>query len=564
MSGERQIAWAAALSYSDGAPPAPASRGLSPSLAWQVLPGVALAARPPLSVESGPDGAWSLAVGRSDDAGCRVVARPGPVLAIERGPFGAAGGYVARSTAALWLAPDPLAAAALAGLPRVVDPVALHGYLCCSYVPAPHSIIAGVDAVPAGTGLTLSPSGEQHRPARRWEDRGSPIEEEEAAARLRHLLAEAVTQRLGGARTVGVFLSGGLDSALVTALLCTAGVSVRAYTLDFGPPWDAELPYARAVAAHLGVPLTAVPARGRDIARALEPAAAALAQPFGDAVTVPLWLLGQAAARDVDVVFNGEGGDQLFGGWTNKPMIAAALYGGPAPDEEAAYLATFHRFHGLTDELYTAAARARVADVDAGTWVRPALAGPGGLIHRLRAANIALKGAQNIAPRAAQLAAAHRLRLEMPFFDAALAGWSFTLPPELLLRGACEKYVLKLAAAPLLPEVVVWREKRGMGVPATDWLQGPLRKEATRRLAPDRLRRDGRLRPAAVAPLLRGEDQPGEYRRRRAGEKLWALLMLHTWLDVHGVTGEVSETGNLQHSPFPLSPRPAYGETSER
>jgi asparagine synthase (glutamine-hydrolysing) len=151
-----------------------------------------------------------------------------------------------------------------------------------------------------------------------------------------------------------------------------------------------------------------------------------------------------------------------------------------------------------------------------------------------------------------QLAAAHGLRVRAPFFDRALADWTFSLPPDWFLRGACEKHLLKRAAEPYLPPAIVWREKRGMGVPTTEWCLGPLRRDLARCLSPTRLRRDGWFDPASLATLLRGQDQPQEYRRRRLGEKLWTLLMLHLWLDTHA-----------QHLPTPM-PKHLNARTPER
>jgi asparagine synthase (glutamine-hydrolysing) len=108
------------------------------------------------------------------------------------------------------------------------------------------------------------------------------------------------------------------------------------------------------------------------------------------------------------------------------------------------------------------------------------------------------------------------------------------------LNGACEKYLLKHAAESYLPPVIVWREKRGMGVPVTEWLRGPLRREAGRRLSARRLARDGLFRPEAVRTLLRGEDHPGEVRRRRLGERLWTLLMAQIWTEASGISYQVS------------------------
>ena len=441
--------------------------------------------------------------------------------------FGVRPAYTLRLDGRTHAAGDPRELRRLPGAPRGVDPAALHGYLCFSHPPSPATLFAGV---------------RRAEPPAPWRESAPPAVDEAAAARrLLELLRASVARMLGTERDVGVFLSGGLDSSLVAALLAEAGARVHPFTLDFGPPWDEEVEHAAAVAAHLGRPLHRVPVRAREVRAALEPTARALHQPFGDPVTVPLYLLGAAARGRVGTVFNGEGGDQLFGGWANKPMIAAETYGGAEYSREAAYLATYHRFHGAEDRLLTPGARALLGPPDAGAWIRPTLDADGfpSLLHRLRAANLRLKGAQNIAPRMAQLAAAHGLEVRAPFLDRALAEWTFTLPASLFLRGAEEKHLLKAAAATLLPADVVWRPKRGMGVPATQWcrgsfrgLLGPVRREVARRLSARRLRRDGWFDPAFVAALRAGEDRPGETRRRRAGEKLWALLMLHVWMDV--------------------------------
>lgn len=445
-------------------------------------------------------------------------------------PFGVRPVHALRLGERMHTAADPRALRRLPGAPRGVDPAALHGYLCFSHPPGRRTLFDGIERIPA--------------PAP-WRELPAPADEDSAVRTLRALLAASVERMLGAERDVGVYLSGGLDSSLVAALLARAGARVHLFSLDFGPPWDAELEHAQTVAAHLDRPLHRVRARPRDVSRALEPTAAALHQPFGDPVTVPLFLLGQAARDHVSTVFNGEGGDQLFGGWATKPMLAAEAYGGAGYSREAAYLGTYHRFHGAEDQLLTPAARAAIGAMEAGAWLRPALDAPGlpTLLHRLRAANIRLKGAQNIAPRMTQLAQAHGLAVRAPFFDLSLAEWTFTLPPEFFLRGASEKHLLKRAAEGLLPPEVIDRPKRGMGVPATEWLLhwlSPVRREAARRMSSRRLKRDGWFDPAYVAVLRRGDDDPGETRRRRLGERLWALLMLHVWMDVQDPPLEIA------------------------
>ena len=498
----------------------------------------------PARLMCAPGGLIRAQIGTDEEAGCSATIAPdGGTLTLACDPFGLHGVFYTRIGGTFWAASDPCLLRNLPGASGGLSPDALHGYLCFSHVPTPLTMTAGVSALPAGHRLMVTAGHvqEEHGPA--WREREpSPLDEDALAGELRGLLRAAVARRLGNDLDVAVFLSGGLDSSLIAALLAEAGARVHLFTLDFGPPFDAELACAHQVAAHLKRPLHVVPARPAQIRGALEATGAAMQQPLGDGVAVPLYLLGQAArAHGLTTAFNGEGGDQLFGGWANKPMIAAELYrptgGDLEADREAAYLATYHRFWGLTDQFYTPQAREAITGLDAGAWVRPALSADGSpspsLLHRLRAANLRLKGAQNIAPRAVQLGAAHGLRVQMPLFDRALTEWTFGLPSEWFLRGACEKYGLKRAAEAFLPFEIVWREKRGMGVPATEWCLGPLRREVAHWLSPRRLKRDGLFEPDAVARLRRGEDQGGEFRRRRVGEKLWALLMLHVWRETH-------------------------------
>lgn len=452
-------------------------------------------------------------------------------LELQTDPFGLHGISYLRDGEAIWAASDPrllLGVRDWSGW----NAAALHGYCCFSHVPAGTTLFDGIDSLVAGE--TLRFSGGVATVAHRtdWaENRPFVTDAASATEDLRMGLTRAVRDRIGMEQKVGVFLSGGLDSSLIAAILVNLGVEVELFTLDFGPPYDLEVPYARQVAAHLGRPLHLVSAKPGDVARAIDSTAAALQQPFGDGVVAPLFLLGRAAREHVDVVFNGEGGDQLFGGWSNKPMLAAEMFAPGDYDRVQAYLGSYHRFAGIEAGYFSSRALRQIDASSARRSIAPALleGDYSTLLHRLRAANLRLKGAQNIAPRAAQICGANGLRVRSPFFDPDLARWSFSLAPELLLNGPSEKYVLKLAAEKLLPESVVWREKRGMGAPTTEWCLGPLRKELGIRLAGKRLRELGWFDERAVDRLRKGEDEPGEFRRRRLGEKLWLIIMLEAW-----------------------------------
>ncbi|HXG67642.1 MAG TPA: asparagine synthetase B family protein [Blastocatellia bacterium] len=415
----------------------------------------------------------------------------------------------------------------------------LYGYACFSYVPTPLTPVRNMHALPAGSeamwrsGHALSPIS---RRVSEWREEGGEIRHEnEAIAELQNLLQEAIREQLADlpAGPVGVFLSGGLDSSVVAALLVREGVQVRAYTLDFGKYGLPEWPFAEQVAASLRIPLTKVPATPRRVRKALSATAEALDMPYGDGVTVPLFLLNEAASQDCAVVFHGEGGDQLFAGWTNKPLIASGIYGQLHPegnDFDREYLRTFHRLHGYEAAVYSPQVLAEISELDPMEWLRDVLDGSftGTLLHRLRRANLMLKGAQNIQPRATALALAHGLKARTPFCYKPLAEWTFRLAGELCLRGPCEKYLLKRAVEGWLPQEIVWREKRGMGVPLTAWCLGQLWREIGAWLNPNTLQAEGRWQPDLALRVATG-NLSGHLQGRRTGEILWLLLMWQVW-----------------------------------
>lgn len=418
---------------------------------------------------------------------------------------------------------------------RTVTLAALYGYSCFSYVPEPLTPIEGIAALPAGCQLDL-PGPHSAKRYFDWQESAELISDESVAVtQLQTLLDEAINSQLEriGTDEVGVFLSGGLDSSITAALLKRAGVRVRAYALDFGAYGISELPYAEMVANSLRIPLVKVSAAPRKIARVVTATARALDLPYGDGVTAPLYLLNEAASNDVEIVFNGEGGDQLFAGWTNKPIIAAGVYQQLKPeagDLIGEYLRTFHRLHGYEEWVFSAAALSEIKQMDAARWLFNALDGKNtpSLLHQLRRANLLLKGAQNIQPRATNLAYAHSLKVRTPFCYLPLARWTFQLAGDLFLRGCCEKYLLKRAVADLLPHEVVWREKRGMGVPLTSWLLGPLWRKAGGWLNPEILRAEGRWQPDLALRIATGK-LSGHIQGRRIGESLWLLIMWQSW-----------------------------------
>lgn len=487
------------------------------------------------------DGAFAVAWVDNDGARLRLL----------RDPFGVRSLYYFSSKTAVYFASELKQLMAVPECSREIDLAAIHKYLTFSFVPGEAVPIAGVKRVLPGHIATFESLGApktdayfvlEEKEEEAFRDRTAAVEA------LREVAKAAVTQRVAHGEPIALYLSGGLDSSAMAVWLKSRETDTTLLTLDFGVH-SIEREESEAVAKTVGFPHVLVPVSGEELAGKIPDLAAKLDLPFGDIVTGPQMMLGLAAkARGIQHVLNGEGGDQLFGGWTNKPMIAAEIFGGIAStaeteeSREETYLRSYHRFYGSEDALYTDMFREAVGGPgQRRAHLAPYLSGERGegFLNRVRLADIALKGSQNILPRAERIAAGLGLTVSMPLFDRKLAEFSFRLPSEMKLHGACEKFVLKIAMQGRLPEDIIWRKKAGMSVPMTDWLQGPLR-EVVEEYAGDRaVTARGWFRKEHVAKLREGNDRPGETRKRRVGEKLWALIMLEAWVR-HVVEGKPS------------------------
>jgi len=462
-------------------------------------------------------------------------------LSLARDPFGVRSLYYTTWDGGFFFASELKQLLAIAGLPIALDHASVHKYLTFSFVPGEDVLIKGIRRLLPGHCMKIVANGAP--PTTKsyvtLTERIDPaLNDRKAAVKLiRQQCQRAVTARLNGEARVGLFLSGGLDSSGVAVWLKKAGVDIEAFSLDFGTQ-SVERDQAELVAKHLDIPLTLVPVGGADIARIFSDLLWRLDLPFGDPVTGPQFLLGRAARQaGVSVIFNGEGGDQLFGGWTNKPMIAASLYANlyrPQSREEL-YLKSYHRFYGREAELYTTAMQEKVGSPgQRRALLMPYLhaANATTFLSRMRLADISLKGSQNILPRMERMANAWGLDARVPLFDRKLAEAAFTLPPHMKLNGAIEKYVLKLALKKSLPREIVWRRKFGMSVPITDWVLGPLAPVFDQLLDEQSLSKRGLFRREYVAAMRRGVPEANDVRRRRIGERLWTLAVLEGWLRI--------------------------------
>ena len=416
-------------------------------------------------------------------------------------------------------------------LPMRIDVAGVAAFLTFAYLPGERTLLEGVREVLPGTTVRLGADGSREVFSY-WEPTETRIEGSGHARRLRKLLEEAVASRLPRGEDVGVFLSGGVDSSAVTALACRLhDRPVRSFAINFGADLPNELAYSGLVAAHCGTRHRVLTFSGEEIARHLPDAIAQLDCLVGDPLTVPNLLLARAAAADgLRVILNGEGGDPVFGGPKNLPMILFELYRvDPSPQARAqAYLRSYRKcYEDLPLLLTPEAQRALASAPPLEETVSPFLESPRmrSYLNRLLYTNTRTKGAHHILTKVERLTASCGVEGRAPLFDRAVVDFAFAIPPERKLRGTSEKWILKRATEDLLPATIVHRPKSGMRVPVQHWLQGPLRRMADDLLLGARAQSRGLFRPEPIRAWMAGENSLWP----RHGAKLWLLLSLELW-----------------------------------
>ncbi len=423
-----------------------------------------------------------------------------------------------------------IAALVRAGVPADRDRHAVACSLVLGYVPAPGTALTRVEQVGPAEVWRIRGNAVRRRLHHRFEERVDRRRSLAAAARrLDRVVTECVEHALPAAGKIGAFLSGGIDSSLVLARVHEAGREVQPFTLHFGDRLPGEIRYARAVAEHLGLPLEVLELGAREFCAALPEAIAQLEDALSEPIAVPNFVLARLAARSVDTLFTGEGGDPSFGGPKNVGLVLAQLYGGLplAPSVAETYLAAHHHLaddleRALTPEILEGFRRSELL-----SRVAVDLSPRRGqtVVGRWMRANVLWKGGNNILVKVAKMVGASGLALRSPLFDPALVDLAMTIPPWQKLRGTEEKVCLKLAARRSLPRPVVERPKRGMAVPLSAWLRGELGSLARDVLTESRVRQRGFFRWSYVEKLLSREEQPTELARSRTAEKLWLLLV---------------------------------------
>ncbi|MEE1742444.1 asparagine synthase-related protein [Streptomyces sp. BE147] len=468
----------------------------------------------------------------------------GTDLIVIRDQVGARTAFYARAEGA-WAASTSLRALRRwPALGTSMNLSAVRSFLTFAYLPGEETLLTGVREVLPGRVLRLGRDGTAVETVY-WEPReelAEPAPRDPAGhvLALRSLLERATADRLPRAEPAAVLLSGGIDSSLVTALAARLhSRPVHTYSISFGDELPNELGYSGLVAAHCRTRHRVLNVSGDTVAARLAEAAGLLDSPVGDPLTVPNLLLAEAVAADgASVVLNGEGGDPVFGGPKNLPMLVQEMHREPgAPwdeDRATAYLRSYRKCWTDLPVLLTAGTLDALRDAPAPQrfvepYLSPGAGGPhrmGHLLNQLLHCNLRTKGAHHILTKVERLTASRGIEGRAPLFDRRVIDHAFATPPAYKLRGSTEKWILKEAVRDLLPDTVVDRPKSGMRVPVQQWLTGPLRELGNDLLLSRQSARRGLFRPDTIRTWMKGE---GTLLPRQGG-KLWLVLTLELWL----------------------------------
>jgi asparagine synthase (glutamine-hydrolysing) len=482
------------------------------------------------------DGAGFFA--KLDGAFALALAAAGTIYLVRDG-LGEKPLYFTRINGALLFASEIKAFFAHPAFHAEANPASLLQLLVFSFIPNAPTMFRGVSEVLPGT-LQVETETES-RSQRHWdlEETHEDLGEAYYRQAVQVALERAVASRLPAGAKPAVFLSGGVDSSAVAANLATK-TSPLAISVGFGEGMPNELRYAQAVAQRATIRHEVLHVHPDGFVALLPKIIWTLDDPLCDCITVPNYLLAEAAAKSgCNIVFNGEGGDPLFGGPKNKFMILREWYAHLQADQDRsegrarAYLGSYHKFYDHLRDACTPGFLKQAGGDPALIAVAKPFLSSGSQKHflnRLMYVNIKLKGGQNILVKVDKMLSAHGMRVASPLFDQKLTELTFRIPPKYKRRGDIEKYIFKKAVEHTLPKTVVYRKKAGMGVPLNAWFRNTrLRDYAGDLLLSPRSRQRGIFQPKFVQTLLDGRMPTHAIGQDRSGELLWMMLAIELW-----------------------------------
>lgn len=466
-----------------------------------------------------------------------------------------------------------------------IDRDALALYLRHNYVPAPYSMYRGIAKLPPGSWLTLTTNAAAVSPAPTFYWRACDaaqagarrdLSDETAIAALDALLRRATGGQMVADVPLGAFLSGGIDSSTVVALMqAQSSRPVQTFTIGFHEAGYNEAEHAHAVAAHLGTEHTELYVTAEQAMAVIPRLPALYDEPFADSSQIPTFLVAELARRHVTVSLSGDGGDELFGGY-NRYVWASRIWRslGWAPRPLRAALA------GILTTLPPAAWNGVFAGLSLLLPKRWRYANPGDKLHKLagilavrspeeiylalvshtdRPASVVIGSREpvtvltdrrqwadvpdfesrmmyldqmtylpdDILTKVDRAAMGVSLETRVPLLDHRVVEFAWQLPLSIKIRDGQTKWLLRQVLYRYVPRELIERPKMGFGIPLDVWLRGPLRDWAESLLDEAKLRQEGYFHPEPIRQKWR-EHLSGQ---RNWAYYLWNVLMFQAWLE---------------------------------
>ena len=466
-----------------------------------------------------------------------------------------------------------------------IDRGSLALYMRYCYVPAPHSIYKGIMKVEPGTIVTVTLQESEHTTEKYWNaldvvrtGAESPFEGtvSEVTNNLDIALRKTISQQMMADVPLGAFLSGGIDSSTVVALMqAQSSRPIKTFTIGFSETGYNEAEFAKLVAGHLGTEHTELYVSSQDALNVIPKLPNLYCEPFADSSQIPTFLVSSLARHHVTVSLSGDGGDELFCGY-NRYLFADKLWKGlsmtPASVRElvgksikslpaAGWNKTFEllnritprKFNGISwgDKLQKGAGVIASKDLTnlyqglVSNWQDPSavVIGDGehdrifstdvqllsdvGDVQKMMAIDTVSYLPDDILVKVDRAAMGVSLETRVPFLDHHIFEFASKIPLSMKLKNGVGKTVLRDVLYRYVPKDLIERPKMGFGVPVADWLRGPLRGWAEEFLGESRLRSQGFFYPRIVREMW-SEHLSGT---RNWQSQLWAVLMFQAWLE---------------------------------
>ena len=452
---------------------------------------------------------------------------------------------------------------------RELDPFAIEEYFALGYIPEPRTVFTAARKLAPGHTLTIRRGSAVPEPREYWDVRftlDNPIGEREAEAELIERLRESVRLRLIAEVPLGAFLSGGVDSSAVVAMMASVSAEqVNTCSITFDDPAYDESKFARQVAERYGTRHFADTVESDDF-DLIDVLASTYDEPYADSSAIPTYRVCQLARRHVTVALSGDGGDENFAGyrryrlhameerlrsslpiavrrpafgllgrmypkadWAPRVFRAKSTFQALARDSVDAY---FHSVSVIRDDmrqqLYSNAFKARVGGYSAAEVFRrhgrrAETDDPLALVQYLDLKTYLVGDINTKVDRASM---AHSLEVREPLMDHPLVEWLASLPSSLKVRGQEGKYILKNAMAPYLDADLMYRPKMGFSVPLAQWFRGPLKARTRDAILGSCLLDTGWFNESYLRHILDAH-QSGT---RDYSAPLWSLLMFEAFL----------------------------------